>query len=217
MPAQKLSDLQWEPMDAIVTDPPYFDNLDYAELGDFFYQWLRIALHGIYPFNDNYSFNSSDLSRIAALDGGSPQFSNELSEAMIQAVAHLKPEGVVAFSYHHAKPRAWMAVSEALRVALVVPYKLRFVRSELENGFHSSTGNIKIDAIFYCRRRMELESVNSEQVLEDALGSLSALGELKPIDVVSANYAMTTALAALRPCDDFGDLLELVRRFCGQN
>ena len=217
MPAQKLSDLPWEPMDAIVTDPPYFDNLDYAELGDFFYQWLRIVLDGIYPFNEKYSFNPSDLSRIAALDGSSPRFGNELSEAMIQAVAHLKPEGVVAFSYHHAKPRAWMAVAEALRVASIVPYKLRFVRSELENGFHSSTGNIKIDSIFYCRRRMELESVNSQQVLEDALNSLSALDELKPIDVVSANYAMTTALAALRPRDDFGDLLEFVRRFNGQN
>ena len=204
-------------MDAIVTDPPYFDNLDYAELGDFFYQWLRIVLDGIYPFNEKYSFNPSDLSRIAALDGSSPRFGNELSEAMIQAVAYLKPEGVFAFSYHHAKPRAWMAVAEALRVASIVPYKLRFVRSELENGFHSSTGNIKIDSIFYCRRRMELESVNSQKVLEDALDSLSALDELKPIDVVSANYAMTTALAALRPSDDFGDLLEFVRRFNGQN
>ena len=217
MPAQRLSELQWEPMDAIVTDPPYFDNLDYAELGDFFYQWLRIVLDGNYPFNEKYSFSPSDLSRIAALNGGSPQFSNELSEALIQAVAHLKPQGVVAFSYHHAKPRAWMAMSEALRVASIVPYKLRFVRSELENGFHSSTGNIKIDAIFYCRRRMELENVNSEQVLENALASLSALSELKPIDVVSAHYAMTTALAALRPLDDFGDLLEFVRRFYGQN
>lgn len=110
-----------------------------------------------------------------------------------------------------------MAVAEALRVASIVPYRLRFVRSELENGFHSSTGNIKTDAIFYCRRRMELENVNAEQVLEDALDSLSALDELRRIDVVSANYAMTTALAALRPRDDFGDLLEFVRRFCGHD
>ena len=178
MPAQMLSDTQWEPMDAIVTDPPYFDNLDYAELGDFYYQWLRIALDGTYPFNEKYSFKPSDLSRIAALDGRSSRFGNELSEALIQAVQYLKPEGVVAFSYHHAKPRAWMGLSEALRVASIVPYKLRFVRSELDNGFHSSTGNIKIDAIFYCRRKIELDNVNADQVLADAMHSLSELEAL---------------------------------------
>ena len=217
MPAQKLSDLQWEPMDAIVTDPPYFDNLDYAELGDFFYQWLRIALDGISPFDEQYSLKSADLSRIATLEGSASGFGNELSEAMTQAVGHLKPKGVVAFSYHHAKPRAWMALSEALRIGSIVPYKLIFVRSELNNGFHSSSGNIKIDSIFYCRRLTEREDVNPDEFLADALNSLLALDGLKSIDLVSANYAMTTALAVLQPREDFCDLLDVVRRFSGRD
>lgn len=33
----------------IVTDPPYYDNIDYADLSDFFYVWLRKPLRGIYP------------------------------------------------------------------------------------------------------------------------------------------------------------------------
>lgn len=33
----------------IVTDPPYYDNISYAELSDFFYVWLRRSLHMIYP------------------------------------------------------------------------------------------------------------------------------------------------------------------------
>ncbi|EAX48519.1 protein of unknown function DUF1156 [Thermosinus carboxydivorans Nor1] len=33
----------------ISTDPPYYDNIGYADLSDFFYVWLRRALHGIYP------------------------------------------------------------------------------------------------------------------------------------------------------------------------
>ncbi len=33
----------------IVTDPPYYDNISYAELSDFFYIWLRPLLRGIYP------------------------------------------------------------------------------------------------------------------------------------------------------------------------
>lgn len=33
----------------ISTDPPYYDNIGYADLSDFFYVWLRRALNSIYP------------------------------------------------------------------------------------------------------------------------------------------------------------------------
>ena len=33
----------------IVTDPPYYDNINYASLSDFFYVWLRPALRGVLP------------------------------------------------------------------------------------------------------------------------------------------------------------------------
>lgn len=33
----------------VSTDPPYFDNIGYADLSDFFYVWLRHSLHGAFP------------------------------------------------------------------------------------------------------------------------------------------------------------------------
>ena len=33
----------------ICTDPPYYDNMSYADISDFFYVWLRRALRGIWP------------------------------------------------------------------------------------------------------------------------------------------------------------------------
>ena len=33
----------------IVTDPPYYDNIGYADLSDFFYVWLRSILRNTYP------------------------------------------------------------------------------------------------------------------------------------------------------------------------
>ena len=44
--AASLSDVQ-SPL--ISTDPPYYDNIDYADLSDFFYIWLRRNLRHIYP------------------------------------------------------------------------------------------------------------------------------------------------------------------------
>jgi len=34
---------------AINTDPPYYDNISYADISDFFYVWLRMSLRSIYP------------------------------------------------------------------------------------------------------------------------------------------------------------------------
>lgn len=33
----------------VATDPPYFDNIDYSDLSDFFYVWLRRMLGGVFP------------------------------------------------------------------------------------------------------------------------------------------------------------------------
>ena len=43
------SDFLGESGPVIVTDPPYYDNISYAELSDFFYVWLRPLLRDIYP------------------------------------------------------------------------------------------------------------------------------------------------------------------------
>lgn len=36
---------------AVVTDPPYYDAIPYADISDFFYVWYKRSLTGIYPFN----------------------------------------------------------------------------------------------------------------------------------------------------------------------
>ncbi len=35
--------------EVVVTDPPYYDNIGYADLSDFFYVWLRRSLKEVYP------------------------------------------------------------------------------------------------------------------------------------------------------------------------
>src|SRR5581483_10801941 len=34
----------------VSTDPPYYDNIGYADLSDFFYVWLRRSLRGVFPY-----------------------------------------------------------------------------------------------------------------------------------------------------------------------
>src|SRR5207253_11317877 len=41
--------INWAEHPLISTDPPYYDNIGYADLADFFYVWLRHSLNAIYP------------------------------------------------------------------------------------------------------------------------------------------------------------------------
>ena len=215
MPAQGLSELRLGPMDAIITDPPYFDNIDYAELSDFYFQWLRIVLDRQPPFHRQFSMDDRDLATIAGLARDPVLFSNELSQILTEASNNLTPKGVIAFSYHHARSEAWECLSRALRKASIGPYRVIFVRSELENGFHSSRGNIKTDAIFYCRKMTALQDVNRDDVISNAISSLASLGNLKPIDMTNARYAIATTVFALCPTKSFEEVVNSVTEFAG--
>ena len=46
---QDASTANWEPQSLIIsTDPPYYDNVPYADISDFFYFWLRISLSEVH-------------------------------------------------------------------------------------------------------------------------------------------------------------------------
>lgn len=210
IPAQLILNKGKAEFDAIITDPPYFDNLDYAELADFYYQWLRIALREIPPFDREYCFNDKDLAVIASTNGEPTSFSRELSLCFESSLRGLKENGVFAFSYHHSNIEAWLALRNALIDSRLATFTLRFVRSELDNGFHSAAGNIKVDAIFFCRRSHFIKNDITKQMLGQAVEDLKAQKNLKAVDLNSAKLAIATALSTLeisRPLTDFVDVV----------
>src|SRR5205085_6745221 len=59
----------------VSTDPPYYDNVPYADLSDFFYIWLRQWIGGIYPdlFNTLLTPKADELVAEPFRHGGSDQ------------------------------------------------------------------------------------------------------------------------------------------------
>src|SRR5260370_25755831 len=49
MDARKAGDLVCAKAALLATDPPYFSQINYADLADYFYLWLRRALRGVHP------------------------------------------------------------------------------------------------------------------------------------------------------------------------
>jgi putative DNA methylase len=101
--------------DAIVsTDPPYYDNINYADLSDFFYVWLRRSLRDIFPdlFETLATPKMEELVATAYRHGSREDadafFLKGMTEAMHRLAEQAHPEFPVTiyYAFKHPKTRA---------------------------------------------------------------------------------------------------------------
>jgi len=81
------------------TDPPYYDNIGYADLSDFFYVWLRRSLRVIFPdlFTTVAVPKAEELVATPARHGGRAQAETFFLDGMRQAMRRLAEQGHPAF------------------------------------------------------------------------------------------------------------------------
>jgi putative DNA methylase len=141
--ATSLGKLADEKFDLIVTDPPYRDDVAYAELSDFYYVWLKRALSDVADvmglrvrvprflreaFFDEYGveietqwrmFASREISESEGrasyfgVRDALDHFKHLLSESFRSMSSRLKDDGVLVTYYAHTTPEAWEALLEA--------------------------------------------------------------------------------------------------------
>lgn len=154
---QSSDNLEFVPdksVDAVITDPPYFDNLQYSELADFFYVWLRLGLKDTYPWFEPETSNSRNELVKNDKFGKTTEFFNQgLCRVFSECHRALKDDGLLVFSFHHNKVWAWEGMAQLLLDAGFYISEMPIVRSEGRGEVHSSEGNIKYDGIFVCRKR----------------------------------------------------------------
>ncbi|TQQ79163.1 DUF1156 domain-containing protein [Halonotius terrestris] len=101
--------------DAVITDPPYYDNIIYSEVSDFFYVWLKIILSERYEgFNQNATPRKESIVANPAENKGAEEFESELHESFTTIQNALKTDGVLAFTYHHSDSESWGELLESL-------------------------------------------------------------------------------------------------------
>lgn len=101
--------------DAVITDPPYYNNIIYSEVSNYFYVWLRILLKDEYEcFEPPTTPRAESIVANPAEDKGPKQFEEELREAFDTINTALKNEGVLAFTYHHSDSESWGELLTAL-------------------------------------------------------------------------------------------------------
>lgn len=137
-------------VDAVITDPPYFDFIHYSELSDFFYAWLKPALEGRYQF-----FESVDSSASGEVQHKEAAFfAKQLGGVLRESARVLKPDGVLAFSFHHSRSEGWGAIYDALSSAGLTVVASHPLHAELRAASPKSAAKdpISLDAILVCRK-----------------------------------------------------------------
>ena len=137
-------------VDAIISDPPFFDNIHYSELADFFYVWQRYVLGA-----EGLRSSPSTRSRAEVQTGDFNAFTDRLAGVMSELHRVLSDEGVLAFTYHHSRSEGWCAVLVALMEAGFVVTAVHPVKSEISVAIPKTMAKepIDLDIIFVCRKR----------------------------------------------------------------
>jgi adenine-specific DNA methylase len=102
-------------LDAVFTDPPYFGNVQYGELMDFLYVWLRRLVGSEAEGFDRVSTRAAEeLTGNATKGRGLEYFTEGLARVYTSMARALKPGAPLAFTYHHNKLEAYFAVGVAI-------------------------------------------------------------------------------------------------------
>lgn len=138
-------------VDAVVTDPPYFDFVHYSELSDFFFAWLSPVLKRRYAWFERA--DSSAPGEVQHKD--SRVFARQLAAVFSECQRVLKDDGVLAFSFHHSRVEGWAAIYEAITSAGLAVVAAHPVHAELRAASPKTAAKepISLDAILICKKR----------------------------------------------------------------
>jgi putative DNA methylase len=109
-------------IDIVLTDPPYFDSIDYTGLSEFFRPWFEIILRSTFADSANLE-NDHNSEAIVDLANGGKNGKNQdhyqglMTEVLQEINRVLKPDGKALMLYSHKTFEGWKVIGEAIKEA----------------------------------------------------------------------------------------------------
>lgn len=109
-------------VDAVVTDPPYYDAVPYADLSEYFFVWLKQSLRLVHPDlldqalpkDDEAIWNPSRIYSATGKPKDERFYENQMRLAFVEARRVAKPHGIAVVVFAHKSTAGWEAVLGAL-------------------------------------------------------------------------------------------------------
>ncbi|MCB9936077.1 MAG: DUF1156 domain-containing protein, partial [Planctomycetes bacterium] len=157
-------------VEAVVMDPPYYDNVMYAELSDFFYVWLKRTAGLLYPELFTQHLTDKDREAVANVakfrdeaavkgTGGARarahrDYRERMQKIFTEVRRVLKPDGIMVLMFTHKATGAWDALAKGLVDAGFIITASWPVNTEAEGSLHIKEKNAAKSTIFLvCRPR----------------------------------------------------------------
>ena len=204
------SDLPDNSLDAVFTDPPYFGNVQYAELMDFCYVWLkRLVGQTSREFDAASTRNKDELTGNEDMGRDLNHFTEGLSAVFQRMSKALKPGAPLAFTYHHNRIEAYYPVAVAILDSGLTCSASLPCPAEMGASIHiNGTGSSIIDTVFVCRSTGTMQrkwlAASPEEVstiVKEDLALLRA-GNVKPtpgdIRCITFGHLIRLAIWSLR-------------------
>ena len=173
-----LAHLDAGTVDAVVMDPPYYDNVMYAELSDFFYVWLKRTAGLLYPelfmapLTDKENEAVANPARHEGKKGAKAlaglDYQQKMAEVFAECRRVLKDDGVMTLMFTHKATGAWDALTKGLIDAGFAITASWPINSESEGSLHIKDKSAANSTIFLvCRPRPEQKPEDGVQYWED--------------------------------------------------
>ena len=200
-------------IDALITDPPYYDNVPYADLSDFFYVWLKRSIGFLYPEDLGGMLTPKRQEAIAEpsrYQGNALEARHVYEDLMAQAFSEacrvLKPDAPLICVYAHKTTLGWSTLIESLQHAGFVITEAWPLDTELSGRMSAQNSAALASSIFLVARRRENEETGDyisqvrpqlASIIHERLDTLIGAG------VTGADLIIATIGAGLRAYTQF--------------
>jgi putative DNA methylase len=199
----------------VCMDPPYYDNVMYAELADFFYVWEKRTLGKLIPeffttdLTDKENEAVANPARFAAMGRRKKELATLDYEAKMTAIFSecrrtLRDDGVLSVMFTHKRAEAWDTLGMGLLQGGFTIETSWPVNSEAENSLHQANMNSAASTIMLVCRKRPVRRDGSTTFLDDIEGEIRAASReavtrfqadgIEGVDLLLSTYGPTLSV-----------------------